>query len=151
MIGATSGDMGGRTGFMIGGARKVAGMVAAKGVPVYAYRFSYVAESQPASAGAGHASDIPFFFDNAAIKYGAQTSPRDMAMGKAISTYIVNFARTGNPNGAGLPAWPLYDRAGDRIMDFAPSGTLVPEKDPWGGAKSTRPLPAADGTLTYGE
>jgi para-nitrobenzyl esterase len=139
MIGATSGDMGGRTGFMIAGARKVAGTVADKGVPVYAYRFSYVAESQPASAGAGHASDIPFFFDTTRIKYGAQTSPRDMAMGKAISAYIVNFARTGDPNGAGLPAWPLYDRAGDRIMDFAASGKPIPEKDPWGAEIDAAP------------
>jgi para-nitrobenzyl esterase len=139
MIGATSGDMGGRTGFMIAGARKVAGTVTDKGVPVYAYRFSYVAESQPASAGAGHASDIPFFFDTTRIKYGAQTSPRDMAMGKAISAYIVNFARTGDPNGAGLPAWPLYDRAGDRIMDFAASGKPIPEKDPWGAEIDAAP------------
>jgi len=139
MVGATSGDMGGRTGFMIGGARKIAGLVAGKGVPVYAYRFSYVASSQPASAGAGHASDIPFFFDTTAIKYGAKTSPRDVAMGKAISAYIVNFASTGNPNGAGLPAWPLYDQVGDRIMDLAASGAPVPEKDPWGGEIDAAP------------
>lgn len=139
MIGATSGDMGGRTGFMIAGARRTAGVVAAKGVPVYAYRFSYVASSQPASNGAGHASDIPFFFDTAAIKYGAKTTPRDIAMGKAISAYVVNFARTGDPNGAGLPAWPLYDQGGDRIMDFAASGQPVPEKDPWGPAIDANP------------
>ena len=86
----------------------------------------------PAQAGAGHASDVPFFFNTQAIKYEAGTTARDNAMGKIISAYLVNFARTGNPNGAGLPAWPRYDRAKDEIMDFAASGAAVPGKDPWG-------------------
>ena len=53
-------------------------------------------------------------------------------MGKTISAYLVNFAKNGDPNGAGLPVWPKYDRAQDEIMDFAPDGQAVPGKDPWG-------------------
>lgn len=139
MIGATSADMGGKTGMMIAGAHKLEGVIAGKGVPVYAYRFSYVAENPPlapagfpAQQGAGHASDIPFFFDTQAIKYGDRTTSRDNAMGETIATYLTNFAKTGNPNGAGLPAWPRYDAAKDVIMDFSPSGKAVSEKDPWG-------------------
>jgi para-nitrobenzyl esterase len=45
MIGATSGDMGGRTGFMVGGARQISATLADKGIPTYYYRFSYVPES----------------------------------------------------------------------------------------------------------
>ena len=30
-------------------------------------------------------------------------------MGRTISAYIVNFARSGDPNGTGLAAWPRYD------------------------------------------
>jgi para-nitrobenzyl esterase len=108
---------------------------------VYAYRFSYVAGSVKAP-GAQHATDIPFFFDTAAIKYGPQTSARDRAMGKAMSAYLVNFAKRGDPNGAGLPAWPAYARTSDEIMDFAASGKPVAEKDPWGSeidaAQATR-------------
>ena len=139
MIGATSADMGGKTGMMIAGARKLETTISSKGVPVYAYRFSYVAENPPPAPpgmppqdGAGHASDIPFFFDTQAIKYGDRTTARDNAMGRAISAYIVNFAKTGNPNGRGLPAWPEYSRAKDQIMDFSASGKAMPEKDPWG-------------------
>jgi carboxylesterase type B len=51
---------------------------------VYAYRFSYVAESV-SEPGAQHATDIPFFFDTAAIKYGDKTTPRDRAMSRAMS------------------------------------------------------------------
>ncbi len=141
MIGATSADMGGRTGVMVGGARSLAAAIAEKDVPVYAYRFSYVADSvgQP---GAQHATDIPFFFDTTAIKYGDRTTPKDLAMGKAMSAYLVNFARTGDPNAGGLPQWPRYSAAGDMIMDFAESGEAVPQKDPWGAeidAAASRP------------
>jgi len=130
MIGATSADIGGKTGFMIAGARSLAGTLAAHGVPVYAYRFSYVADSI-GKPGAGHATDIPFFFDTQDVKYGPQTTKKDNGMGRIISTYIVNFAKRGDPNGAGLPAWPRYARDEDRIMDFADSGKAVAEKDPW--------------------
>jgi len=131
MIGATSADIGGRTGFMVAGARSLASTLAGQGVPVYAYRFSYVAESLN-EQGAQHATDIPFFMDTAAIKYGDKTTARDRAMGKAMSTYLVNFAKHGDPNGAGLPAWPRYTRASDAIMDFAATGKPVAGKDPWG-------------------
>lgn len=129
MIGATSADIGGNTGMMIAGARTLSGEIARAGVPVYAYRFSYVAESikQP---GAQHASDIPFFFDTQAIKYGAATTARDNAMGDAVSDYLVNFARTGNPNGGGLPRWPRYDANADVLMDFAADGKPRAVRDP---------------------
>lgn len=131
MIGATSADMGGKTGLMIAGARSASARIAAQGVPVWSYRFSYVADSvgQP---GAQHASDIPFFFDTQTVKYGVGTTARDNAMGKIISTYLVQFAKTGNPNGAGLPAWPAYEGSADVIMDFAAAGTPMVGKDPWG-------------------
>lgn len=150
IIGATSADMGGKSGFMIAGARSASARIAAQGVPVWDYRFSYVADSvgQP---GAQHATDIPFFFDNAAIKYGAQTTPKDVAMGKTISAYIVNFAKTGNPNGSGLPAWPKYDPAGDSLMDFSAAGKAEPGKDPWGADidQEVRRLTAAKASGHY--
>lgn len=131
LIGATSADMGGPTGFMIAGAREASRRIAAQKVPVWAYRFSYVADSI-GKPGAGHATDIPFFFDNAAIKYEAATTPRDVQVGKTISAYLVNFARTGNPNGAGLPNWPRFTATGDELLDFAADGKAVAGRDPWG-------------------
>jgi para-nitrobenzyl esterase len=131
MIGATSADIGGKTGFMVAGARSLAATLARQGVPVYAYRFSYVAQSieQP---GARHATDIPFFFATADVKYGEQATKRDVGMGRAISAYLVNFAKKGDPNGKRLPAWPRYDAGKDAIMDFAPEGKPLAQKDPWG-------------------
>ena len=131
MIGATSADIGGKTGFMVAGARSLARRLAAQGVPVYAYRFSYVADSigQP---GAQHASDIPYFFSTVDVKYGAAATKKDVAMGRAMSAYLVNFAKKGDPNGRALPAWPRYAGDQDVIMDFAASGKPVAGRDPWG-------------------
>jgi para-nitrobenzyl esterase len=131
IIGATSADMGGKTGFMIAGARSASARIARQGVPVWEYRFSYVADSL-GQTGATHASDIPFFFDNAAIKYGDKTTQKDIDMGKTISAYIVNFAKTGNPNGPGLAEWPRYDPAADVLIDFTESAKAVAQKDPLG-------------------
>lgn len=131
MIGATSNDIGGPTGYMVAGARSLAADIADQDVPTYHYRFSYVAESI-GKPGAEHATDIPFFFDTAAVKYGDKTTARDVAMGGTIAAYLVNFARMGDPNGAGLPRWPRYGRADDRIMNFAGNGKAVPGTDPLG-------------------
>ena len=131
MIGATSNDIGGPTGYMAAGAHSLAGAISATGVPTYEYRFSYVASSLN-KTGADHASDIPFFFDTQTIKYGDQTSARDKAMGRTISAYLVNFARTGNPNGGALPRWTRYSSKNDQIMNFSESATAVPGIDPLG-------------------
>lgn len=131
MVGATSADIGGKTGSMVAGGRAVAAELATQGVPTYHYRFSYVAESLR-KEGADHATDIPFFFDTAAVKYGSAATRRDVAMGKTIAAYLVNFARSGDPNGPGLPQWPRYTRATDVMMDFDVAGQATAKKDPWG-------------------
>ncbi|WP_138921223.1 carboxylesterase/lipase family protein [Novosphingobium pentaromativorans] len=131
MIGATSADIGGKSGYMIAGARDAAGVISDQGVPVWSYRFSYVSDSI-GKPGAQHASEIPYFLDNTAIKYGAATSAKDEAVGETVSSYLLNFVKTGNPNGSGLPEWPKYSRAEDRIMDFSASGQAVAQRDPWG-------------------
>lgn len=131
MIGATSADIGGVDGQMVAGARKLATAIAAHGMPVYEYRFSYVADSIPVP-GAQHATDIPFFFDTQKAKYGVQTSVRDNAMGAAMSDYLVNFVKTGKPNqGFGLPEWKPYSEADGQIMDFASDGKVRFGPDPW--------------------
>ncbi|GAA4773882.1 hypothetical protein GCM10023219_21510 [Stakelama sediminis] len=134
IIGATSDDIGGRTGYMVVGARGASVRIAAQGVPVWEYRFSYVAQSLH-HEGATHASDIPFFFDTQAIKYGADTTARDNAMGKTISAYIVRFVKAGDPNGSGLANWPRFHADSDVLMNFQADGKAAAEKDPWGADK----------------
>lgn len=134
MIGATSDDIGGKTGTMVEGARYISGVISGKGVPVYEYRFSYVADSArtPQTKGAGHASDIPFFFHTEKVKYGDKTTAKDIQAGALPSAYLVNFVKTGDPNGGSLPRWEAFTKEGDQIMDFAEDATAKPGKDPWG-------------------
>lgn len=132
IVGATSADIGGKSGFMVAGGREAAAVLADAGVPTWYYRFSYVADSigQP---GAQHAAEIPYFFDTTATKYGDATTAKDKAVGKLVSGYLVNFVKTGDPNGPGLVAWPRYTKAGDEMIDFAAAGNAVAGRDPWGG------------------
>lgn len=152
MIGATSADIGGKSGFMIAGGREASALLADKGVPVWGYRFSYVADSiaQP-GAGAGHATDIPYFFDTTRIKYGAATTAKDEAVGAAMSTYLANFVKAGDPNGGGQPQWPRYTRANDTIADFAANGQVVVARDPWGAdiERASQAMAAAKASGRY--
>jgi len=44
----------------------------------------------------------------------------------AISTYWLNFVRTGNPNGAGQPIWPALDPANPEMIDFGAKTVALP-------------------------
>ncbi|WP_088184589.1 carboxylesterase/lipase family protein [Sphingobium sp. Z007] len=120
MIGATSDDIGGPTGPMVTGARTMAQLFARAGVPTYHYRFSYVAQAlrTAATKGAGHASEIPYFFDTVAVKYGDATTDTDRAIGRISSRYLANFVQRGDPNSSSLPNWRRTDPALPTLMDI---------------------------------
>lgn len=134
MIGATNGDMGGPGGFMIKGARDIAATLTRQGVKVYYYRFEYVASSMQGQKwfanGAPHASDIPYWFDTESIKYGKATTPRDRAIGDLASGYLVNFVKTGDPNGGTLLKWPVYNVTKHTMLTFTAKGNVTVGADP---------------------
>ena len=116
---------------MIEPARFTAKVFAGQGQPSYLYRFSYVAESIRAKTpGAPHATEIPFVFDTVKAKYGAALTAADEAAAKAANAYWANFAKTGNPNGAGLEKWPAYKADTNMLLDFTTEGPKA-IADPW--------------------
>ncbi|CAG8998535.1 MAG: Para-nitrobenzyl esterase [Candidatus Celerinatantimonas neptuna] len=108
---------------MIEPARFVAKALSAHHTPVWEYRFGYIAtEKQRKWSGAIHASEIPYVFNTLNAAYPKVVTTSDQKMAKLMHQYWVNFAKTGNPNGAGLPEWPQYRRQQDRLFWFSPKG-----------------------------
>jgi len=70
----------------------------------------------PQAEGSGHGSDVPFVFQTLAVR--RTPSPEDLALSDRISSYYVNFAVAGDPNGKGLPPWPAFTDKDPQVMVF---------------------------------
>lgn len=118
-------------------ARFAASSFVANGSPVYLYRFSYVvtAMRERFMDGTPHGGEIGFVFGTLGTAFFGPPPPpptaQDLAVSRMAQSYWVNFARTGDPNGVGLPPWPRYDPSKDLIFDFHPDGSAGAIPDPW--------------------
>lgn len=112
-------------------ARYVARQMTAKGNSVWLYRFTYTAEAtRPDAPAQSHAGELPFMFDRLAARYGAAATAKDQETATAFSTYVANFVKNGDPNGAGVPTWPAFDPAGFDLLNFTLDNGPVYGPDP---------------------
>ncbi|MBN2491289.1 MAG: carboxylesterase family protein [Planctomycetes bacterium] len=105
-------------------ARALAREVARHGGKAWLYHFTRAAATgRFASTGAFHGAEIPYVFGRLAASPDA---PRrqfryeeiDRRLAAAMSAAWVRFATAGDPGGEGLPEWPAYDPAEDRLLVF---------------------------------
>ena len=97
----------------------------AAGDPVWEYEFDRAIPPRPR---VGHSSDLPYVFGNLypTGSQGGDFQDADRKLSAIIQSYWTNFARTGNPNGPGLPVWPEYDGKERRYLTFtAAAGTRL--------------------------
>lgn len=101
--------------------------------PAFMFQFGYVppAMRERARYGAGHGSDVSFVFNTLNARWGnVPTTPQEQELARAMNTYWTNFAKTGNPNGSGLPSWPAYHPNQEQILDVELDGKIVVKPDP---------------------
>jgi para-nitrobenzyl esterase len=92
------------------------------GAPTFLYRFGYVAEAQrKPDLGAVHASDVAFQFGN----LPADATAADRAAAKQLGDYWTNFAKTGDPNGSGLPVWSRLGPAAPQLLSIGIAATVM--------------------------
>jgi para-nitrobenzyl esterase len=102
--------------------RLYASLQARRGARTFCYFFTHAPPYAPEARHlkATHTVEIPYVFNNlrAPRVFPDTSSPElawasaaDRALAERVSSYWVNFARTGDPNGNGLPRWPAFSDA----------------------------------------
>ena len=104
--------------------------VARSGNPAYRYYFTHAspipdgmyAEQARNPLGAFHTVEIVYVFHNLDARPWPWMEV-ERKLSQTVSAYWVNFAKKGDPNGAGLPKWPKTDATNDVLLEFGQSAT----------------------------
>ena len=81
---------------------------------IYRYRFDQAPPASDPKApdlGAYHSAEIEYVFGALDSKTKVPWRASDRRLSEQMQKYWANFARSGDPNGAGLPQWPVYNAA----------------------------------------
>ena len=101
--------------------------------PVYSYEFDDAPPQTPSDKpapppAAYHSAEIEFVFEALPSKH-LPWRPEDEKLSDLMSSYWSNFAKTGNPNGPGLPEWPAYSPGADYpVMHLSFTPQAAPEE-----------------------
>lgn len=123
------------------GTRLYADDQAKLGKQAWIYHFTFHPPGPPEKPDPGptHASEIAYVFNNLALPHEypdaaspalSAKDPAARALADQMSSYWVNFAKTGDPNGSGLPRWPS-------VKELAPGESMVLDAKPAKGLALT--------------
>ncbi|MBU2417789.1 MAG: carboxylesterase family protein, partial [Alphaproteobacteria bacterium] len=106
-------------------------MRAAQNSPAFVYQLDWPARLANGRTGAFHTSDIPLMFDTLSAGGSGAIGPQAQGMADVMSDTLLAFARTGDPNHAGLPVWTPYSLAHREtmVMDRPPRMENDPRGD----------------------
>jgi para-nitrobenzyl esterase len=100
------------------------------GSQVYVYRFmrKVPATGEYVKYGAFHTGEVPYAYNNLQF-VNRPWEKTDHELANMMSSYWANFAKTGNPNGNGLPQWDTYNTTDKKIMMFGLTTETKPIPD----------------------
>jgi para-nitrobenzyl esterase len=92
------------------------------GAPAYLYYMSYRTQAaRDYYPGVRHADELPYVFQGLA-EFETGAGPADYRVSDLMGRYWTNFAKTGDPNGPGLPRWEAYRAADDNWFEIGENG-----------------------------
>ncbi|MDO4164229.1 MAG: carboxylesterase family protein [Bacteroides sp.] len=108
------------------------------GAPVWNAWFNWQAPLHDGFQTSFHPGYPCFWFYNTDLMYTfTGGGPRPRALAHKISMSLVQFMKTGNPNGGGLPNWPKYTTEKGEVMVLSDNSKV--EYDPDREARKTLP------------
>lgn len=97
----------------------------------FVYRFDRSIPGKGESElGAFHSLELPYVFGTFQVRTFSWLpfTPTDQKLSQIVQTYWTNFAKTGDPNGPGLPHWDSWSTDQESYISFSNSGDAVPQK-----------------------